>query len=433
MRANRPRRLGDARRLCHKAEFRPAKNEPAYTIHKCGTGPDLIRHLRPQFAILAGAFALAVLVSLFASTPAFYQKLSLAAHALVPAEMAAGHGMTVFDLGQPSLAAEFDCVARLVAGLQVEPLAVTGLGTGGPGFVIVDPSDFRYPLRMMFSRSLLMLTVVIFAGLSALRMFLDHHYGAPLQALVDSINAFSDDPLVARPIADELLRSREFVAAAQALETLQRERLADIGEAVAKINHDIRNVLSSTTLVADTILVSEDPRLRSMAPHIVCSLEQSVALCQSMMDYLAETPAAEPVRFAMQELVGEIAESAGIEVRYDGPEEVRLDRTMMSRILLNLARNAANAGAARISIDIWRAGRLGVIDIADDGPGIPREHWDSLFLAFRSKQRGGTALGLAIERDLAVAQGGALKLTHSTEDSSEFRIQLPMKMFTSGR
>ena len=219
-------------------------------------------------------------------------------------------------------------MARLVAGLLVEPLAVTGLGTGGPGFVIVDPSDFRDPLRMMFSGSLLMLTVVIFAGLSALRMFLHRHYGAPLQALVDSINAFSDDPSVASPIADELLRSREFVAAARALETLQRntllalrqrERLADIGEAVAKINHDIRNVLSSATLVADTILASEDPRVRRMAPHIVRSLEQSVALCQSMMDYLAETPAAEPVRFAMQELVGEIAESAGIEVRYDGP------------------------------------------------------------------------------------------------------------------
>ena len=57
-----------------------------------------MRHLRPQFAILAGAFALAVLISLFANTPAFYQKLSLAAHALVPAEMAAGHVITVFDL-----------------------------------------------------------------------------------------------------------------------------------------------------------------------------------------------------------------------------------------------------------------------------------------------------------------------------------------------
>ena len=174
--------------------------------------------------------------------------------------------------------------------------------------MIVDPSDFRDPLRMMFSGSLLMLTVVIFAGLSALRMFLHRHYGAPLQALVDSINAFSDDPSVASPIADELLRSREFVAAAWALETLQRntllalrqrERLADIGEAVAKINHDIRNVLSSATLVADTILASEDPRVSRMAPHIVRSLEQSVVLCQSMMGYLAEIPVAEPVRFAM--------------------------------------------------------------------------------------------------------------------------------------
>ena len=82
-----------------------------------------------------------------------------------------------------------------------------------------------------------------------------------------------------------------------------------------------------------------------------------------------------------------------------------------------------------LSIDIWRAGKLGVVDIADDGPGIPREDWDDLFLAFRSKRRGGTGLGLAIARDLAVAQGGALKLTRSTGDGSEFRLQLPMEMF----
>ena len=91
------------------------------------------------------------------------------------------------------------------------------------------------------------------------------------------------------------------------------------------------------------------------------------------------------------------------------------------------------AATGRISINVWRAGRLGVIDIADDGPGIPREHWENLFLAFRSKQRGGAGLGLAIARDLAVVQGGALKLTRSTEDGSEFRLQLPMEMFTSSR
>ena len=97
-------------------------------------------------------------------------------------------------------------------------------------------------------------------------------------------------------------------------------------------------------------------------------------------------------------------------MRYDRLKEVCLDRTMMSWILLNLALNAANAGACKISIDIWRTSRLGVIDIADDGPEIPREHRDSLLQAFHSKQRGGTGLGLAIARDLAMAHSGALKL-----------------------
>ena len=70
-----------------------------------------------------------------------------------------------------------------------------------------------------------------------------------------------------------------------------------------------------------------------------------------------------------------------------------------------------------------------MIDIADDGPGIPQEQWDDLFLAFRSKQRGGTGPGLAIARDLAVAQGGNLKLTRSTADGSEFWMQLPVEIF----
>ena len=260
---------------------------------------------------------------------------------------------------------------------------------------------------------------------------------APLGALVDSLNSFSVDPSVATPIPAMVSRAPEFIEAANALEALQRntllalrqrERLADIGEAVAKINHDIRNVLSSATLVADTLLASKDERVRRMAPHIVRSLEQSVDLCQSMLDYLAETPSPEPVRFAPAELVAETSESASIPIRYSGPDEVRMDRTMLSRILLNLARNAVSAGAQGLSVDIWRAGKLAVIDIADDGPGIPQKHWDDLFLAFRSKQRGGSGLGLAIARDLAVAQGGNLKLARSNDDGSEFRLQLPLQV-----
>ena len=279
--------------------------------------------------------------------------------------------------------------------------------------------------------------MLILAGLM-IRRYQRRYFSDPLSALVGSINSFSDDPRVTTPVPDIVAQSPEFIEASRALDSLQqntllalrqRERLADIGEAVAKINHDIRNALSSATLVADTLLASKDERVRRMAPHIVRSLEQSVDLCQSMLDYLAETPVPAPSRFAPGALIGEIGESAGISVSYSGPELVYMDRGMLSRILLNLARNASLAGAKNLSVDIWRAGRLGLIDIADNGPGIPLEQWSSLFLAFRSKQRGGTGLGLAIARDLAVAQGGNLKLTRSTADGSEFRLQLPEQIF----
>ena len=316
-------------------------------------------------------------------------------------------------------------------------LAVILPGDDAVNITMVPLAGMRAELRTAFLVRLVGGLGVF--GLLALlfRRYQIRRVSAPLGALVDSLNSFSVDPSVATPIPAMVSRAPEFIEAANALEALQRntllalrqrERLADIGEAVAEINHDIRNVLSSATLVADTLLASKDERVRRMAPHIVRSLEQSVDLCQSMLDYLAETPLPEPVRFAPAELVAETSESASIPIRYSGPDEVRMDRTMLSRILLNLARNAVSAGAQELSVDIWRTGKLAVIDIADDGPGIPQKHWDDLFLAFRSKQRGGSGLGLAIARDLAVAQGGNLKLARSNDDGSEFRLQLPLQV-----
>ena len=309
----------------------------------------------------------------------------------------------------------------------VESDGVTHLATVGTG-------GARLELRLRFLQWLMMLGMGAGLILLMIRRFHMTHYAAPLTALIETVNDFSDDPLVANPIPEAVTRSPEFTAAALALDALQRntllalrqrERLADIGEAVAKINHDMRNVLSSATLVADTLIASEDPRVRRAAPHVVRSLEQSVVLCQSMMDYLAETPLPDPEIVTMQELADEIATGSRVDVIYSGPERLFLDRTMMARILLNLARNAATAGAGSVSIDIWRAGRLGVIDVADDGPGIPQAHWTDLFLAFRSRSRGGTGLGLAIVREFCAMLGGRITLQSQPDQGSVFQVTLP--------
>ena len=389
-----------------------------------------------QIAILAGTTALVMFLSLLATTPLLYRHLVFA-----PSEqVAASTADEPLDLQNMSTFRLLATSARILAQATAPVVTVSGFEGGEIFQRDFGTGGARLELRLRFLQWLMMLGMGAGLILLMIRRFHMTHYAAPLTALIETVNDFSDDPSVANPIPEAVTRSPEFTAAALALDALQRntllalrqrERLADIGEAVAKINHDMRNVLSSATLVADTLIASEDPRVRRAAPHVVRSLEQSVVLCQSMMDYLAETPLPDPEIVTMPELADEIATGSGIDVNYDGPELLFLDRTMMARILLNLARNAATAGAGSVSIDIWRAGRLGVIDVADDGPGIPQAHWTDLFLAFRSRSRGGTGLGLAIARDLAVAQGGNLKLTRSTEEGSEFRLQLPVEIFAA--
>ena len=131
----------------------------------------------------------------------------------------------------------------------------------------------------------------------------------------------------------------------------------------------------------------------------------------------------------MDGVVDMLKSSSGLEVDYIGPDEIFVDDKILSRILINLSRNARLAGATDLQIDIWRAGHLGVIDILDNGPGITEKERTSLFQPFKSTKTGGTGLGLAIARDLAVAHGGNLKLTRSNAQGSEFRLQLPEDMF----
>jgi signal transduction histidine kinase len=260
----------------------------------------------------------------------------------------------------------------------------------------------------------------------------------PLRELLKILTLISDDPTIIQPIPKGLESYGEVQTMAQAIETLQRnmareltqrERLADIGEAVAKINHDIRNVLSSATLVSDALLLSKDKNVRKSAPLVLRSLEQAVDLCQSMLDYLVQTPDPTLSDFELPELLAEIQAASLLKLRYQGTKLMHADRNMMSRILLNLARNAGTAGATAMWVEVWQVGHLAIMDISDNGSGIPRSAWPNLFSPFKSKQGSGGGLGLAISRDLTLAQNGMLRLSRSGSAGSEFRIQFPLRVF----
>ena len=257
----------------------------------------------------------------------------------------------------------------------------------------------------------------------------------PLHQLEQEMAALASDPELILPSDDDIsshnqdiqrLRTQILSLSTAVRQTIrQRQRLADIGEAVAKINHDLRNMLASAMLVIDQLEHSSDPRVSEAAPVVIKATEQASLLCQNMLDYLTEMPRPEAQIVAVEELVQDLQNTTELQINWQGPDRLYIDKMMIHRLLFNLARNAGQAGATILNIDIWQAGHLAVIDMSDNGPGIAADMRQSLFRAFASGQPTGYGLGLAICLDMALALGGRLRLSRSTDQGSEFRLQLP--------
>ncbi|MHA1568602.1 MAG: ATP-binding protein, partial [Alphaproteobacteria bacterium] len=161
-------------------------------------------------------------------------------------------------------------------------------------------------------------------------------------------------------------------------------------------------------------------------------------LCTQTLDFARQGVAS--IQLARLSLAALLADAAAeteavatSEIAWDihVPEslEIEGDRDQLLRVLVNLGKNAAEAGARRIEVDA--TARNGAIEIrfADDGPGIPETARDTLFTPFTGSARdGGTGLGLAIARDILRAHGGMIELGDSGESGTIFRFTLPRRI-----
>ena len=93
----------------------------------------------------------------------------------------------------------------------------------------------------------------------------------------------------------------------------QRRHLADLGLAVAKINHDLRNTLTSAQLLSDQVVTLDDPKVQRLAPRLVHSIDRAIGFAQSVLDYgrQSATPP-RPVPVDLRTLVEEAAFDAGL-------------------------------------------------------------------------------------------------------------------------
>jgi len=271
----------------------------------------------------------------------------------------------------------------------------------------------------------------------------------PLRRITESVIAFRrrpEDPSTAlAPSArsDEIGLVQAELARMQAgLRTAlaQKTRLAALGAAVSKINHDLRNILASAMLLSDRLEMSSDPEVRSVTPRLVEAMDRAARLCSETLSF-ARAQAAEPTkeRFALRPLVDEVGEAVlgpepgAVRWRNEVSEDlaVHADRDQLFRVLLNLGRNAQQALArdgGLISINAWPERERIVIELADTGRGIPEAARAHLFEAFSGSARpGGTGLGLPIAREIMRAHGGDIELAHTGADGTVFRLVLPTR------
>jgi len=214
-------------------------------------------------------------------------------------------------------------------------------------------------------------------------------------------------------------------------------RLAALGTAVAKISHDLRNILTSALLVADRLHRHDDPMVRQAANTLIPAMERAVELVSRTVDFAQEgAPALTLSAVSLHALVSEVADmlrATDGSVTIDNllPETLvlGLDRNQGYRALVNLLRNAVEAGARRISVRLEAENGMSLVVIADNGPGLPSQVIANLFRPFTSVGRnGGTGLGLAIARDLIRAHGGDLVLRRSGPEGTEFAMSLPSEL-----
>ncbi|MBM3488603.1 MAG: HAMP domain-containing histidine kinase, partial [Alphaproteobacteria bacterium] len=309
---------------------------------------------------------------------------------------------------------------------------------------ILDESELVEAMRAFASRIFQLSLVISLMTASLVYLVLQWLFVRPMRAMTASMVGFREDPEDGRRLIRPGRRTDEIGVAERELAEMQgglrralqqRARLAAIGTGVAKINHDLRNILATVQLVSDHLSSSEDPKVRRIAPTLLGAIDRAVRLCSQTLSFANEAvppPKIAPVGLAalVAEVRAELVEAPGRDVRFDNAVApdlvVDADEEQLFRVLLNLARNALEAGAKTLTVRAALEGDRHAIEVADDGPGLTRKARDNLFQAFGgSGKSGGTGLGLAIARDLLRGHGGDIILAESGPRGTRFRLFLP--------
>ena len=316
--------------------------------------------------------------------------------------------------------------------------------------VLIDEAPMRDAM-WEYSQRILNLSIVISLFTAGLVFFsLQWLMVRPMRRITKSMALFRDAPedvtrmIVPSQRPDEVgFAERELAVMQGELRAAlqQKTRLAALGTAVAKVNHDLRNSLATAVLASDRLANIDDPEVKEVMPRLMKAIDKAINLCSQTLNFVSDADIQPDLsRFSLKDLVDEASSTVASHAMQEGslewenavPDgiEIEADRELLFRVLTNLGQNSIEASAEHIRLSAEADDDWIVIDVADDGPGLPAEAKEKLFQPFAGSARdGGTGLGLVIVYDIAKAHGGDVELLdqENADKGATFRIKLPAR------
>lgn len=345
------------------------------------------------------------------------------------------------DLARMGVAALIGDAFMTLAQTQNRVLQVMGPSPKGNVVVavVVDETPLREAMYA-YSQRILLLSVVISIFTAAL-VYLSLHWLLilPMRRITSSMIAFRENPDLPGAIASDSGRADEVGIAERELASMQRRlraalrqrrHLAALGEAVAKINHDLRNMLATARLVSERLSQSPDPEVKRASPTLERAIDRAISLCTQTLKYADERRELNPTTFRLVAMLREVhplADGNAGSLRVEIPEKtgITADREELFRVFTNLIKNAFDAGAQMVTVRLAAMSPVR-IEVSDDGPGMPPRAVENLFRPFAGSARaGGTGLGLAIAEEVMRAHGGEIVLESTGAMGTVFCLTLP--------
>jgi len=220
-------------------------------------------------------------------------------------------------------------------------------------------------------------------------------------------------------------------------ELLRAERLAAWRDVARRVAHEIRNPLTPISLAVHRLgkRLGDDPAARESLTSIGEEIDNLRRISEVFSEF-AKMPDAEPAPTDLAHIASSVVELyrdsvPGVALELDGPDSLPIvgDRDLLRRAVANLVKNAGEALAATggtIRVALRRDGSMAMVEVSDDGPGVPEEIRDTLFRPGVSARPGGSGLGLAMVQRIASDHRGALQWK-AADPGSVFTIRIPIR------